>query len=99
MKVLSCNFGAILLNKPENVRDSAPLTLILIRLPRAIMTHASVPKDQRIALGISDTLVSFYLTFIMLLHFGNSYVMAKMIEISALKIIFIKHPKLFLFCN
>jgi len=26
------------------------------------MTHASVPKDQRIALGISDTLVSFNMT-------------------------------------
>ena len=25
LKVLSCNFGAILLKKPKNVRDSAPL--------------------------------------------------------------------------
>ena len=37
-------------------------TVIPIYLPRAIMTHASVPKDQRIALGISDTLVSLNLT-------------------------------------
>ena len=27
MKVLSCNFGAILLKKPKNVRDSAPLII------------------------------------------------------------------------
>ena len=26
---------------------------------RALMTHASVPKDQRELLGISDTLVSY----------------------------------------
>ena len=30
LKVLSCNFGAILLKKPKNVRDSAPLSLNLI---------------------------------------------------------------------
>ena len=35
------------------------LTASLINLSRAIMTHASVPKDQRIKLGISDTLVSW----------------------------------------
>lgn len=64
------------------------------------MTHASVPKDQRIVLGISDTLVSFILTLISAVTLRkHSYLIAKMIEISALKIIFIKNPKLFLVCN
>jgi hypothetical protein len=26
---------------------------------RALMTHASVPPDERVVLGISDTLVSY----------------------------------------
>ena len=54
--------SGILISFDNNLWNIILTTVIPIYLCRAIMTHASVPKDQRIALGISDTLVSLNLT-------------------------------------